>query len=254
MELKGRGAVVSGGASGLGAATVEILVREGAHAVIVDLPGSPGERLASSVGSRATFLPGDVRDPDVVQQAIDMAVSAAGGLHVAVCCAGVSAHARIVGPEGPMALDAFRHVVDVNLVGSFNLLRLAAAQMAQQVPIGEERGVIVMTASSAAFEGQIGQAAYAASKGAVVSLTLCAARDLASSKIRVNTIAPGPFDTPLFARVRDDVRAALAEAVPHPRRLGRPEEYAELVRHIVENAMLNGETIRLDGAIRMPPR
>lgn len=241
-------ALVTGGASGLGLATVEALAAKGFRVVIFDLPRSSGEHVAARLNSH--FVPGDVTSEEDAQRAVD----AAPNLRVTVNCAGIGSAARIVGRDGAFPLAEFRRTIDINLVGTFNVLRLAAVRMAGLEPIDGERGVIVNTASVAAFEGQIGQAAYAASKAGIAGLTICAARDLAQHQIRVVTIAPGTFDTPLLAQLSDDYIQALGKAVPHPSRLGRPDEYASLVAHIVENQMLNGETIRLDGAIRMPPR
>lgn len=246
-------ALVTGGASGLGGATAERLAADGAAVVIVDLPGSPGEEAASRLGERARFAPADVRDEGQIQAALD-AARELGELRIAVSCAGVATPGRVVGRRGPLDLDAFRTVVDINLVGTFNVLRLAAAAMLENEPVDGDRGVVVNTASIAAFDGQIGQAAYAASKGGVAGLTLSAARDLADKQIRVVTIAPGTFETPMLAGLPAEARTVLEQQVPHPARLGRPSEYAGLVRHIVDNPMLNGEVIRLDGALRMPPR
>jgi NAD(P)-dependent dehydrogenase (short-subunit alcohol dehydrogenase family) len=251
MRIDGSSALITGGASGLGRATAELLAAKGAHVVIFDLPGSSGLETAADFGG--TFVSGDVRDEEQVGAALD-AAAASGPLRIAVNCAGIGGSMRVVGREGPMPLDHFRRVVDVNLVGTFNVLRLAAARMAAVEPVDGERGVIVNTASIAAYEGQVGQTPYAASKAGIVGLTIAAARDLATLLIRVVTIAPGTFDTPLLGRLSDEIREGLAAAVPHPRRLGLPPEYAALVAHIVENQMLNGETIRLDGALRMPPR
>ena len=255
MKIQGCVALVTGGASGLGEATVRRLVGAGAHAVILDRPGSAGDDVARGLGERAAFAPADVTSPDEVAAAVALAVEWFGTIHVAVNCAGVGAAMRTVTKQGPMPLEIFAKVIAVNLTGTFNVLRLAAAQMARNTPNEEgERGVIVNTASAAAFDGQIGQAAYSASKGGVVAMTLPIARDLASLGIRVMTIAPGTFDTPMLAMLPDDQRQALAAQIPFPPRLGRPGEFAALACHIVENAMLNGETIRLDGALRMPPR
>ncbi|GLJ61366.1 3-hydroxy-2-methylbutyryl-CoA dehydrogenase [Microbacterium barkeri] len=252
MELAGASAVVTGGASGLGLATARRLAQAGAHVVVVDLPGAPGEAAAAAIGG--TFAPADVVDAAQVDTALD-AAEARGPLRALVHCAGRITPVRLVERDGsPGSLEAFEQVVRVNLVGTFNVLRLAAARMARNEPQDGERGVCVLTASVAAFEGQIGQIPYTASKAGVAGMTLVAARDLASKLIRVATIAPGTFDTPMLASLPDEVRASLAAAVPHPARLGRPEEFAALAAHIVENAMINGETIRLDGAIRMPPR
>jgi NAD(P)-dependent dehydrogenase (short-subunit alcohol dehydrogenase family) len=246
-------ALVTGGASGLGEATVRRLHADGAAVVIVDLPSSGGAALAEELGERTRFMATDVRDEAQVQAAVD-AAGALGTLRVVVTCAGVGTPGRVVGKRGPLALETFQQVIDVNLVGTFNVLRLAAAAMLSNEPVDGDRGVVVMTASIAAYDGQVGQAAYAASKGGVVALTLSAARDLADKGIRVVTIAPGTFMTPMLAGLPEDATAALEAQVPHPSRLGRPEEYASLVRHVVDNAMLNGEVIRLDGALRMPPR
>ncbi|MGH2784493.1 MAG: 3-hydroxyacyl-CoA dehydrogenase [Actinomycetota bacterium] len=254
MNTQGKAAIVTGGASGLGRATVEALHAAGAGVVIMDLPHSQGEAFAKELGDRARFAPTDVTDTEQVAAAVGTAVEAFGGVHIVVNCAGIGWAQRTVDRNGPHDLGAFETVVRVNLIGTFNVLRLAAAQMVQQEPDGEERGVIVNTASAAAFDGQIGQAAYASSKGGVVSLTLVVARDLAGRLIRCCTIAPGTFDTPMLALLPDEQRQALAAQIPHPSRLGKPSEFAALVRHIVENPVLNGETIRLDGALRMPPK
>jgi NAD(P)-dependent dehydrogenase (short-subunit alcohol dehydrogenase family) len=254
MRIAGKGALVTGGASGLGRATVEALLEAGAGVVIVDLPSSTGETTAKELGDRVRFSPADVTNPEQISEAVATAVEAFGGLHVAVNCAGIGWAQRTIDKNGPHDLAVFETVVRVNLIGTFNVTRLAAAQMSAQEPDGEERGVIVNTASIAAFDGQIGQAAYAASKGGVVSLTLVVARDLAARLIRCCTIAPGTFDTPMLAMLPEETRKALGDQIPHPSRLGKPGEYAALARHIVENPMLNGETIRLDGALRMPPK
>jgi 3-hydroxyacyl-CoA dehydrogenase / 3-hydroxy-2-methylbutyryl-CoA dehydrogenase len=249
LQLDGIGALVAGGASGLGEATARALAARGARVAIADLNEEKGAALAGELG--ATFAKADVTDEEQVHAAVD----AAGELRLAVSCAGIGWAERTVGREGPAALQPFETVVRVNLIGTFNVLRIAAASMAGNEPdAGGERGAVVMTASIAAFDGQIGQAAYSASKGGVVGLTLPAARDLARVRVRVCTIAPGLFDTPLLAGLPDEARQALGAQVPHPPRLGRPEEYAELACHIAENPMLNGETIRLDGALRMPPK
>jgi NAD(P)-dependent dehydrogenase (short-subunit alcohol dehydrogenase family) len=246
-------ALVTGGASGLGLATVKELHANGARVVILDLPSSRGKEIAGEFGDRAVFSPGDVTSPDSVTAALD-AAAGLGTLRITVNCAGIGNGIRTVSKKGPFPLDAFTKVINVNLIGTFNVIRLAAERISQAPEAGEERGVIINTASVAAFEGQIGQAAYSASKGGIVGMTLPIARDLASLKIRVVTIAPGLFHTPLLAGLPDDAIASLGAQVPHPSRLGNPAEYAALARHIVENPMLNGETIRLDGAIRMSPR
>jgi NAD(P)-dependent dehydrogenase (short-subunit alcohol dehydrogenase family) len=251
MNLEGAVALVTGGASGLGQATARELADHGADVVVLDLPAA-AERVEAE--GRFTFAAADVRDEAQVQAAVDLAASR-GPLRVLVNCAGVGTPTRVVRKGVPHPLEVFQRTIDINLVGTFNVLRLAAAAMTQgERTDGGELGVIINTASVAAYDGQIGQAAYAASKGGIVGLTITAARDLADAGIRVMTIAPGLFATPLFAELPDTAREALAAAVPHPRRLGEPEEYAALARHIVENPMLNGETIRLDGAIRMAPR
>jgi NAD(P)-dependent dehydrogenase (short-subunit alcohol dehydrogenase family) len=253
MDVKNSVALVTGGASGLGLATVEALLEAGAKVVILDLPGSPGADVVARLGDSVRFAPADVRDEAAVNEALDVAAEL-GDLRVVVNCAGTGDAIKTVGKQGPYPLDKFQRIIEINLIGSFNVLRLAAARMAELEPLGEERGVIINTASIAAFDGQIGQAAYAASKGGVVGMTLPIARDLASLGIRVMTIAPGLFDTPLLASLPEDARASLGKQVPHPSRLGDPAEYGALAAHIVANPMLNGETIRLDGAIRMAPR
>lgn len=254
MRIQGTTAVVTGGASGLGRATVEALLEGGGNCVICDLPRSAGDSVASELGDRVAFAPTDVTDPEQVQAAIDAAVDRFGDLHIAVNCAGIGWAQRTVSRTEPHDIGVFELVIRVNLIGTFNVIRLAAQRMSSQEALGEERGVIVNTASVAAYDGQIGQAAYSASKGGVVALTLPVARDLAARQIRVVTIAPGTFETPMLAGLPEDQREKLVEQIPHPHRLGQPSEFAALVRHIVENPMLNGETIRLDGAIRMPPR
>ena len=254
MRLTGSDVVlVSGGGSGLGAATVRAVVSAGARAVLVDLPTSAGPALAQMLGERAEFVAADVRDPAQVQAAVRLAADL-GTLRVAVACAGVATPGRIVGGRGVLPLGDFQTVVDINLGGTFNVLRLAAAAMIDNEPSDGDRGLVIMTASVAAFDGQVGQAAYAASKGGVVALTLPAARDLAQHAIRVMTIAPGVMATPMLAGLPADARSILTSHVPHPARLGRPEEYALLVESIIANPLLNGEVIRLDGALRMPPR
>lgn len=254
MNVEGKVAVVTGGASGLGAATARALHHAGASVSIWDLPSSDGETVAKELRERCIFSATDVTSESDVEKSVAATLSSFGAVHVAVNCAGVATPGRVVDRKGePLSLDRFEKVVRVNLVGTFNVVRLTAAQMARQELDGEERGVIVNTASVAAFEGQIGQAAYAASKGGVVALTLPLARDLADRQIRCMAIAPGTFDTPMLVGLRDEVRTQLARAVPHPARLGAPHEFAALVVHIVANPMLNGEVIRLDGALRMPP-
>lgn len=251
MNVSGKVALVTGGASGLGKATAEALAQRGARPLIVDLPSSDGEAVARELKGR--FSAADVRSEEDVHRALD-AAQEFGELRVAVNCAGIGSAGRVAGKEGPYPLDDFRRVLEVNLVGTFNVLSKAAFRMGQLEPVDGERGVIVNTASVAAFEGQIGQAAYTASKAAIAGLTIQAARDLAGLMIRVCTIAPGTFDTPLLGGLREDIKEQLAAGIPHPRRLGRPSEYGLLVAQIVENPYLNGETIRLDGALRMPPR
>ncbi|MGI6870576.1 MULTISPECIES: 3-hydroxyacyl-CoA dehydrogenase [Amycolatopsis] len=253
MEVGNAVALVTGGASGLGLATVRELHGKGAKVVIVDLPSSQGEAVAKELGDGVVFAAADVTDEAQVSAALD-AAEALGTLRIAVNCAGIGNAHKTVGKQGPFPLDGFVKVINVNLVGTFNVIRLAAERIAKAEPVGEERGVIVNTASVAAFDGQIGQAAYSASKGGIVGMTLPIARDLASLQIRVVTIAPGLFHTPLFATLPEEAIASLGAQVPHPSRLGDPTEFAALARHIVENPMLNGETIRLDGAIRMAPR
>jgi len=246
-------ALVTGGASGLGEATVRRLAQNGLFVVILDLPGSPGAAVAAELGAKGCFAPGDVTSEADVQRALDLAESH-GPIRVLVNCAGIGTPGRIIGRNGLMPLEQFKRVVDVNLVGTFNVLRLTAERMRHNEPVDGERGVILLTASVAAFEGQVGQVAYSASKGGVHAMTIAAARDLADKQIRVNTIAPGIFLTPMLMSLPDDARASLGSQIPHPARLGDPKEYADLVSAIVGNAMLNGETIRLDGAIRLSPR
>jgi NAD(P)-dependent dehydrogenase (short-subunit alcohol dehydrogenase family) len=250
MDVDGVTAVVTGGASGLGAATASALHERGARVFVLDLAAAR-ERVDEG---RATFVPCDVTEPEQVEAAI-AAAAADGDLRICVNCAGVGMAERTVGRDGsPAALDPFRTTIEINLIGTFDVIRHAAAAMSSAEPVGEERGVIVNTASVAAFDGQIGQAAYSASKGGIVGMTLPIARDLAVSQIRCVTIAPGIFDTPLLGLLPEEARRSLGASVPHPARLGRPDEYAALVVHVVENPMLNGEVIRLDGAIRMAPK
>ena len=246
-------ALVTGGGSGLGEATARRLAADGAAVVIADLAQSKGAEVAESLGDRARFVATDVRDEEQVQAAID-AARELGELRVVVNCAGVGTPGRIISKRGVLGLDDYRTVIEINLIGTFNVLRLSAAAMLDNEPVDGDRGVVVMTASVAAFDGQIGQAAYASSKGGVVGLTLTSARDLADKGVRVMTIAPGTFETPMLAGLPNDVKSVLEAQVPHPSRLGSPDEYASLVAHIVDNGMLNGEVIRLDGALRMPPR
>jgi len=248
MEIEGRTFLVAGGGSGLGSATTEMLTNEGANAVVADLRGE-------AAGDNVRFVETDVTDEVSVRRAIEEALQSFGGMHGAINCAGIASAEKVLGRDGPHSLDSFVKVVEVNLVGTFNVLRLAAEVMVNNEPAASgERGVIVNTASVAAYDGQIGQVAYAASKGGVVALTLPVARELAQYGIRVVAIAPGIFDTPMMAGLPEAARESLGKQVPFPSRLGRPEEYAALVRHIIENEMLNGEVVRLDGAIRMAPR
>ncbi|WP_346960525.1 SDR family NAD(P)-dependent oxidoreductase [uncultured Arthrobacter sp.] len=275
MDVMGTVALITGGASGLGAATARRLFSAGASVVLVDLPGSAGDALAAELNAsaggsapehgtapepanRAVFVPADVTSEEQVQAAVDAAV-ALGPLRIVVNCAGIATPGKVLGRDGVLPLETFSRVIQINLVGTFNVIRLAAAAMAATEPVstglgGEERGVIINTASVAAFDGQIGQPAYSASKGAVAAMTLPIARELARSLIRVVTIAPGIFETPMMAGLPQEAQDSLGRQVPHPSRLGRPAEYANLAAHIVDNAMLNGETIRLDGAIRMGPK
>jgi 3-hydroxyacyl-CoA dehydrogenase/3-hydroxy-2-methylbutyryl-CoA dehydrogenase len=255
MEVEGAGALVAGGASGLGAATSRLLVERGARVVIADLNVEKGEALAAELGDGTAFMPADVTDEDAMGAAVAEAAGGEGGLRISICCAGIGWAQRVAGKQGPHDLTVFENVIRINLVGTFNVLRLAAAAMNENEPNDDgERGVCVNTSSTAAFDGQIGQVAYSASKGGIVGLTLPAARDLAGRGIRVVTIAPGTFDTPLLAALPEEARQALAAQIPFPNRLGRSEEFAALAAHIVENPMLNAETIRIDGALRMPPR
>jgi NAD(P)-dependent dehydrogenase (short-subunit alcohol dehydrogenase family) len=254
MDIKGISAVVTGGASGLGRATVEKLLANGAKVVIADLPTSSGAEVASEFGSACRFVPADVTSEEQMIEVFRTAQAMA-PLRATVHCAGRGGPIRVVDKSGvPGSLEQYEQIVRVNLVGTFNVLRLAAAEMAKSEELDGERGAIVLTSSVAAYEGQIGQIPYASAKAGIVGMTIVAARDLASRKIRVCTIAPGTFDTPILARVSAQAREGLAKAVPHPSRLGRPSEFAMLATHIIENPMMNGETIRLDGAIRMPPR
>jgi NAD(P)-dependent dehydrogenase (short-subunit alcohol dehydrogenase family) len=251
MKIEGGSAVVTGGASGLGLATAQRLAKAGAHVVLIDLPSSAGAEQAAAIGG--TFVPADVTDEQQVSTALDAAVEH-GPLRVAVNCAGIGTPGRVIGKKGVLPLEDFARVINVNLIGTFNVIRLAAVRMLDAEPVDGERGVIVNTASAAAFDGQIGQAAYSASKGGVVGMTLPIARDLADKLIRVMTIAPGLFLTPMLMGLPPEAQESLGKQVPHPSRLGNPDEYAALVEHILANPMLNGEVIRLDGAIRMAPR
>jgi NAD(P)-dependent dehydrogenase (short-subunit alcohol dehydrogenase family) len=255
MRLDGRTVLVTGGASGLGGATVDMVVAAGGRAVIVDVKEQAAAERAARHGSQVRFIRADVTSEADVQRAVDTAVAELGGLHGVVNAAGIAVAERVLPKGGVQPLASFSRVIQVNLIGTFNVIRLAAAAMAANTPTDAgERGVIVNTASVAAFDGQIGQAAYSASKGGIVGMTLPIAREFARAGIRVMTIAPGTFDTPLLAGLPEAARQSLAQQVPFPSRLGRPEEYAALVRHIFENEMLNGEVIRLDGAIRMAPK
>jgi 3-hydroxyacyl-CoA dehydrogenase/3-hydroxy-2-methylbutyryl-CoA dehydrogenase len=255
MRIEGAGALVAGGASGLGEATVRGLHEEGASVVIADLNAEKGEALASELGGRASFAQADVSDPETVQAAVDAAAGAEGGLRISICCAGIGWAQRVAGKQGPHDLELFTNVIKVNLIGTFNVLRLACAAMNGNEPDdGGERGVCVNTASIAAWDGQIGQVAYSSSKAGVVGLTLPAARDMASRGVRVATIAPGTFDTPMLALLPEEQRDALGAQIPFPSRLGKPQEFASLALEIVRNPMINGEAIRLDGALRMPPK
>jgi NAD(P)-dependent dehydrogenase (short-subunit alcohol dehydrogenase family) len=255
MQIANHVFLVTGGASGLGRATAHLLVSEGGSVVIADTNRTAGEAFAAELGESARFTITDVTSEHDAQAAVDLALSAFGHLHALINCAGVAPSERVAGREGPHRLDSFAKTVSINLVGTFNMIRLAAAAIAKEPPGQDgERGVIVNSASIAAFDGQIGQAAYAASKGGVVALTLPIARELARFGIRVVTIAPGVFATPMVANFSPEVQDALGKSVPFPPRLGQPAEFAALVKHICENSMLNGETIRLDGALRMAPR
>ncbi|MBI2824623.1 MAG: 3-hydroxyacyl-CoA dehydrogenase [Planctomycetia bacterium] len=255
MQIKGATFLVTGGGSGLGAATVRQLVAAGGNAIIADVNDEAGGAVATELGKQARFVKTDVTDASSVRAAIEEAQRTYGGLRGAVNCAGVGVAIRVLGKEGPHDLDIFSRVVEVNLIGTFNVIRLAAGVISQADPLTDgERGVIVNTASVAAFDGQIGQAAYSASKGGVVGMTLPIARELARFGIRVLTIAPGLFDTPMMQALPEEAKKSLGQQVPFPPRLGQPREFAALVQHMIENTMLNGETVRLDGAIRMAPK
>ncbi|TWA72548.1 NAD(P)-dependent dehydrogenase (short-subunit alcohol dehydrogenase family) [Azospirillum brasilense] len=253
MQINGQAAIVTGGASGMGAETARHLAKLGAKVAVLDMNEAAVKQVAEEIGGLGLLC--DVSSAESAEKAVAAARAAHGPARIAVNCAGVAPAKRIVGRDGPMALDDFRKVIEVNLIGTFNMLRLAAADMGTLDPLDSgERGVIVNTASVAAYEGQIGQAAYASSKGGVVALTICAARDLARSGVRVMTIAPGLIGTPMLLNMPQEVQDSLAATVPFPKRFGQPSEYARLVQHILENEMLNGEVIRLDGAIRMAPQ
>ncbi|MEU4657427.1 SDR family NAD(P)-dependent oxidoreductase [Streptomyces sp. NPDC023723] len=255
MRLDAITALVTGGASGLGAATAAAFADVGAKVVITDLPGSPGADTAAELGPGVSFVPADITDEDSLRAPLEAAAQS-GNLRAVVHCAGRGGdRLRVLDKEGnPAGLESYRQVLEVNLIGSYNVLRLGAAAMAGNTVEDGDRGAIVLTASAAAFEGQIGQTSYASSKGGVHAMTLVAARDLASWAIRVNTIAPGTFDTPMLARLREDIRQSIAETIPHPRRLGHAADYADLALTLVRNSYINGETVRLDGALRMAPR
>ena len=255
MELSTVNAIVTGAASGLGRATAARVIAAGGRVAVLDLPGSAGVEVARGLGERAIFTPADVTSGEQVGAAVEQARARFGAVNALVNCAGIGTAMKTVGRSGPATLEAFTRVIQVNLIGTFNCIRLVAAAMAPNTPSADgERGVVVNTASVAAFDGQIGQAAYSASKGGIVGMTLPIALDLAELGIRVVTIAPGLFDTPLLATLPEPARVSLGKQVPFPQRLGRPEEYAALAVHVIENVMLNAETIRLDGAIRMQPR
>jgi len=255
MQLTNKGVLVTGGASGLGAACVRLSQQSGAKIVIADYNSETGTALAKELGDSALFVKTNVVSEEDVQTAVQAAIEKFGGLHVVINCAGIGAAEKVLGKNGPSSLDSFTKVIQVNLIGTFNVIRLATAAMSTNEPNeGGERGVIINTASVAAFDGQIGQAAYSASKGGIVGMTLPIARELARYGIRVMTIAPGIFDTPLLGSLPEPARISLGQQVPFPPRLGRPSEYAALAQHIIENEMLNGEVIRLDGALRMGMR
>jgi NAD(P)-dependent dehydrogenase (short-subunit alcohol dehydrogenase family) len=255
MQITNKAFIVTGGASGLGRAAAEALIKRGGRAVLLDVNGETGRAAEQDLGGSARFVQADVASEEQVKAAVDLAVSSFGGLHGVINAAGIGPAAKVLGRQGPHPLDLFERTIRVNLVGTFNVIRLAAAVLTQNTPEPSgERGVIVNTASIAAFDGQIGQPAYAASKGGIVGMTLPIAREFAPSGVRVVTIAPGIFDTPLLASLPEPARISLGQQVPFPSRLGRPDEYAALVTHIVENEMLNGEVIRLDGALRMAPK
>ncbi len=252
MKIQEKTFLITGGASGLGAATAKMIVEDGGNAVLADVNTTVGEQTEAELGENALFVHTDVTNPESVQNAIETAIDAFGGLDGVINCAGIGPAERVVGKNGPHSLERFTNVISINLIGTFNVIRLAAAVMQHNEPEESgERGIIINTASVAAFDGQIGQAAYSASKGGIVAMTLPIAREFAKLGIRVMTIAPGIFETPLLMGMPDEVKASLGQQVPFPSRLGKPHEYAALVKHIIENQMLNGEVIRLDGAIRM---
>lgn len=255
MDIKDKVAVVTGGASGLGEACVRNLLELGGKAAILDFAEEKGKELASELGDRAVFFKTDITDEKMVQEALDGTIDAFGAIHILVNCAGVGIPAKVLGKEGPMPMSHFSKVVQINLMGTINVIRLAAEQMVKNSPNNDgEKGVVINTSSVAAFDGQIGQAAYSASKAAVAGMTLPIAREFAEYGIRVMTIAPGIFNTPMLQALPDNVKEALGQMVPFPKRLGEPDEFAGLIQHIIENAMLNGEVIRLDGSIRMAAR
>jgi NAD(P)-dependent dehydrogenase (short-subunit alcohol dehydrogenase family) len=255
MIIQNKTFLITGGGSGLGAATAQAIVNAGGNVVLADVNATQGEAFAKQLGAKARFVKTDVTSESDVKAAIEAAKSAFGGLNGVVNCAGVGAPAKVLGKDGPHPLDVFQRVIHINLIGTFNVIRLTAAAMAEQQPdAGGERGVIINTSSVASYEGQIGQAAYSASKGGVNAMTLPIARELARSGIRVVTIAPGLFDTPMMAGLPEAARESLGAQVPFPSRLGHPDEYAALAKHIIENTMLNGSVLRLDGAIRMAPK
>ncbi|WP_179475219.1 SDR family NAD(P)-dependent oxidoreductase [Mycolicibacterium vinylchloridicum] len=253
MNIAGKSVLVTGGASGLGRATAQVLLGRGAHVILLDLPQSNGTAVAAELGDRAEFVAADVTDEQGVSAALDAAGRRA-ELRAVVHCAGTGKSRRVIGRQGVYPLDEFARIVTINLIGTFNVVRLAAERMSRYELDGEDRGVVVTTASVAAFEGQVGQAAYAASKAGVSGMTLPLARDLARLGVRVVSIAPGLFDTPILGGLNDEAKSSLAKQIPHPSRLGEPAEFGALAAHIIENGMLNGEVIRLDGAIRMAPR
>jgi 3-hydroxyacyl-CoA dehydrogenase / 3-hydroxy-2-methylbutyryl-CoA dehydrogenase len=252
MEISDRIAIVTGGASGLGKATVQMFVKRNAKVAILDLDEEKGQRIASELGDSVIFCRTDVTDQEDVEVAIDKTVDAFGAIHFAINCAGISSPAKVLGKKGPISFEQFNKVIQINLIGTMNIVKLAAEKMVKNQPNDDgEKGVVVNTASAAAFDGQIGQAAYSASKAGVVGMTLPIAREFAEYGIRIVTIAPGLFDTPILASLPNEARESLGKMVPFPKRLGKPIEFSNLVRHIIENSMLNGEVIRLDGALRM---